>query len=713
MKKIVFISILMASLQALAQIPSYVPVYGLLSYFPLDGNGNDANGNANSLTNYGAVPTTDRFNNANAAFSFNGSTQYLINNTPNFIFNPNSTFTVSLWHNRNTSSVVGIPIMHATNAANNFIWIFQTGATNMQFGTNKQQAAWFWAQSTSTTNVWTHIVMVYNAGVMTLYKDNVLVATTNFTHTGVTSTTLPLYIGRGIGGNYFSGKIDDIGIWNRCLTTCEINDLFTASNSLTTVSAGPNLYACNGGTVTLNGTGANTYIWSPNIQNGTTFTPSINQTYTLTGINANGCSAWDQTDVLLQQFSIDAGANQSVCQGSSITLSATGASSYTWNNNVINGQSFVPSQGGYYTATAMSPEGCIAKDSLLITLNPLPIVNAGNDTVVCGGATILLNATGAQNYTWNNGVANGQSFQVNATSTFVVSGTSAAGCTAQDSLEVIVNAIPNINAGQDIYTCQGQAVTLNAVGGINLQWNNGIQDGVPFVPVSNGTYIVTGMSNDGCYGSDTLVLNYGNLPDLNAGPDQNICFGQEVTLTGAGGIFMYWNNGVADGIPFVPQTSNNYVLTGESPEGCVSTDTVWVNVNDANSASITVNAIDSYTINGQTYTASGTYTQVLTNAAGCDSLLTINLTLDFTGIANLDNQEFLVFPNPANEVVHIQISPSLIGEELKILKTDGSLIEIEVMNEVIKTIGIQNLPGGLYFIQIGDNKQRFVIVGND
>jgi hypothetical protein len=713
MKKLLFISILFASMQALAQIPSYVPVYGLLSYFPLDGNGNDANGNANSLTNYGAIPTTDRFNNANAAFSFNGSTQYLINNTPNFIFNPNSTFTVSLWHNRNTSSVVGIPIMHATNAANNFIWIFQTGATNMQFGTNKQQAAWFWAQSTSTTNVWTHIVMVYNAGVMTLYKDNVLVATTNFTHTGVTSTTLPLYIGRGIGGNYFSGKIDDIGIWNRCLTTCEINDLFTASNSLTTVSAGPNLYACNGGTVTLNGTGANTYIWSPNIQNGTTFTPSINQTYTLTGINANGCSAWDQTDVLLQQFSIDAGANQSVCQGSSITLSATGASSYTWNNNVINGQSFVPSQGGYYTATAMSPEGCIAKDSLLITLNPLPIVNAGNDTVVCGGATILLNATGAQNYTWNNGVANGQSFQVNATSTFVVSGISAAGCTAQDSLEVIVNAIPNINAGQDIYTCQGQAVTLNAVGGINLQWNNGIQDGVPFVPVSNGTYIVTGMSNDGCYGSDTLVLNYGNLPDLNAGPDQNICFGQEVTLTGAGGIFMYWNNGVADGIPFVPQTSNNYVLTGASPEGCVSTDTVWVNVNDANSASITVNAIDSYTINGQTYTASGTYTQVLTNAAGCDSLLTINLTLDFTGIENLDNQEFLVFPNPANEVVHIQISPSLIGEELKILKTDGSLIEIEVMNEVIKTIGIQNLPGGLYFIQIGDNKQRFVIVGND
>lgn len=223
MKNLVLPLFLLLLSTSWAQIPSYVPVYGLLSYFPFNGNGNDASANANHLTNYGAVPTTDRFNNANAAYSFNGSSQYFIRNTPSFVFNPNSTFTVSLWHNRNNSSVVGIPIMHATNAAGNFIWIFQTGATNMQFGTNKQQAAWFWAQSTSTTNVWTHIVMVYNAGVMTLYKDNVLVATTNFTHTAVTSTTLPLYVGRGIGGNYFDGKIDDIGIWNRCLTTCSSN----------------------------------------------------------------------------------------------------------------------------------------------------------------------------------------------------------------------------------------------------------------------------------------------------------------------------------------------------------------------------------------------------------------------------------------------------------------------------------------------------------
>lgn len=693
-----------------AQIPSYVPVYGLLSYYPFNGNGNDASVNANHLTNYGAVPTTDRFNNANAAYNFNGSTQYLLQNTPNFIFNPASTFTVSLWHNRNNSSVVGIPIMHATNAAGNFIWIFQTGATNMQFGTNKQQAAWFWAQSTSTTSVWTHIVMVYNAGVMTLYKDNVLVATTNFTHTGVTSTTLPLYVGRGIGGNYFNGKIDDVGIWNRCLTTCEINDLFNASNSLTTVNAGPNLYACNGGSVTLNGTGANTYIWSPNVTNGTAFTPSINQTYTLTGINTNGCSAWDQTDVLLQQYSIDAGANQTVCQGGSVTLAATGAGNFNWNNNVIDGQAFVPNQGGYYTVSGTSPQGCLAVDSLLLTLNPLPNVDAGNDTVICGGTPIIFNATGAQNYSWSNGVTNGQSLAVTSTATFTVSGTSAAGCVAQDSITIIVNPIPNIDAGPDVYTCQGQYVTFNAVGGINLQWNNGVQDGVPFLPVSNGTYVVTGMSNDGCYGSDTLILNYGNLPDLNAGPDQQICFGEETILYGTGGIFMYWNNGVADSIPFIPSTTSSYVLTGASPEGCLSTDTVTVFVNESTSTTLNISAIDSYTLNGQTYTASGNYTQIFTNAAGCDSLVILNLTLDFTGIEENANLNWKLYPNPASVSALIEVNERLLGTAIVFYDAFGKEILRNIAYSQGTIIDLQQLPTGIYFVRVGSEIQRLEVV---
>jgi Concanavalin A-like lectin/glucanases superfamily/Secretion system C-terminal sorting domain len=622
-----------------AQIPSYVPVAGLQCYYPFNGNGNDAGSLNNHLTNNGAVLTTDRFGNTDAAYNFNGSTQYLIRNTPSFTFNPSSTFTVSLWHNRNTSSVVGIPIMHASNAAGNFIWIFQTGATNMQFGTNKQQAAWIWAQSTSTTNAWTHIVLVYNAGAMTLYKDNVAVATATFTHTGVTSTTLPLYVGRGIGGSYFNGKIDDIGIWNRCLSACEVNDLYTASNSLTTVSAGPDLYACNGGSVTLTGTGASTYLWAPNVNNGSTFTPSINQTYTLTGFDANGCSAWDQTNILLEQFSINAGQDLSICQGDSAVLTATGSPNIIWNNNdVSNGIPFFPLNSGYITAFATSANGCLASDSVLLTINPAPL----------------------------------------------------------------------IDAGPDLFTCPGDSITLLATGANNLVWNNSIPNDTTFVPLASATYVVSGEDNLGCTGSDTLQLFYGTFPDLNAGPDQSVCFGQEVTLTGTGGIFMYWDNNIPDGVPFVPQTSGSYVLNGASNEGCLGTDTVFVSVNAASSNTISAAAIDSYTINGQTYTASGTYTQILTNSVGCDSLLTINLTLDFTGLAETE-QLFSLFPNPVKDIFVIAVAPELIGQELEMRNLEGKRVLSQLMLTANQAVNIQALPAGIYFLQIGEGVQKVLV----
>jgi hypothetical protein len=622
-----------------AQIPSYVPVYGLQCYYPFNGNGNDAGTLNNHLTNNGAVPTTDRFGNADAAYNFNGSSQYLIRNTPSFTFNPSSTFTVSLWHNRNTSSVVGIPLMHASNAAGNFIWIFQTGATNMQFGTNKQQSAWIWAQSTSTTNVWTHIVLVYNAGAMTLYKDNVAVATGTFNHTGVTSATLPLYVGRGIGGNYFNGKIDDIGIWNRCLSACEVNDLFTASNTLTTVSAGPDLYACNGGSVTLTGTGASTFLWSPNVTNGATFSPSINQTYTLTGFDANGCSAWDQTNILLEQFSINAGQDLSICQGDSAVLTATGSPNIIWNNNdVSNGIPFFPLNSGYVTAFATSPNGCLASDSVLLTINPAPA----------------------------------------------------------------------INAGPDLFTCPGDSITLFATGANNLVWNSSLPNDTTFVPVASATYVVSGVDAIGCTGSDTLQLFYGTFPDLNAGPDQSVCFGEEVTLTGTGGIFMYWDNNIPDGVPFVPQTSGSYVLNGASNEGCLGTDTVFVSVNDASSNTITASAIDSYTVNGTTYTASGSYTQLLTNAAGCDSLLTINLTLDFTGI-NENQQQFSFYPNPVKDVIVVSVLPELIGRELEMMNIEGKQIHYQYIDATSQAINVQQLPSGIYFLRIGEGVQKLLV----
>lgn len=78
--------------------------------------------------------------------------------------------------------------MNGSTAANNFIWLLQ-GSTNMSFGTNKQQSAWINISTSIPLGSWTHYVCVYEAGVMTYIKDNVIVGTANFPYTGVTSAT--------------------------------------------------------------------------------------------------------------------------------------------------------------------------------------------------------------------------------------------------------------------------------------------------------------------------------------------------------------------------------------------------------------------------------------------------------------------------------------------------------------------------------------------
>jgi hypothetical protein len=709
MKNLLLIICVFLSLELWSQVPSYVPQYGLLGYYPFNGTPNDVSSNAANLTNNGAVLTTDRFGTANAAYSFNGVNQNLINNTPNFTFNPASSFTYSFWYNRNVTSVNGVLMMNATNAAGNFIWIFQAGATNSQFGTNKQQSAWIWAPTASTTSVWTHIVCVYNAGTMTLYKNNVQVATATFTHTNVTSANMPLYIGRGVGGDFYNGKMDDVGIWNRALTTCEINDLYNSSNSLIGVSAGVDINSCNNTAITLNGSGALNYFWNQNVSNGIPFTPNVSGTYLVTGFNANGCSAWDETNITLGQLTINAGQDVSVCPGDTVTLNATGAQSYSWTNSVTNNQPFVVTQSGTYIATGVDGT-CTDTDTLQINLLPLPQINAGNDTVLCAGGLVTLTASGGQNYQWNNGVQNAVPFTAYNSASYIVTGFSPAGCANQDTIEVLANPVPNINAGNDVTTCSGQAVVLTAIGGFNLQWNNGVQDGVPFYPSNNGTYIVTGLSNDGCFGIDTLILSVGMLPDISAGNDQTICAGNPVTLNGMGGITYVWNNNITDGQAFTPTQTATYGVTGFSGAGCSNSDSVTVFVNQPSQSTVTANGIDVFSLNGTDYTTSGTYTQIITNALGCDSTITLILTMDYTGLSEGKLSTLTVYPNPTNGDLFILVPMAFIGQTAHLTDISGKKIASIQLGEATSKVNLSGLSDGTYFIVMDEQSAAVIRV---
>ena len=99
---------------------------------------------------------------------------------------------------------------------------------------------------------------------------------------------------------------------------------------------------------------------------------------------------WTNIDVTSNfTVNVEAGVNQTVCDGETVTLSGSGAATYVWNNSITDNTPFTPSLGTItYTVTGTDGNGCMSMDSVEVTFIPLPNVEAGTDTSVCAGDMI-------------------------------------------------------------------------------------------------------------------------------------------------------------------------------------------------------------------------------------------------------------------------------------------------------------------------------------
>lgn len=259
-----------------------------------------------------------------------------------------------------------------------------------------------------------------------------------------------------------------------------------------------------------------TYSWTgPNgytssAQNPTGVTASLTPgtyTYTVTVTTPLTTCTSTTTITVLPLPVVNAGADQTVCQGGSVTLSGAGAVSYGWNNGVTNATAFTPAATQTYTVTGTDASGCINTDQVIVTVNPLPTVNAGADQAVCIGGSVTLTGSGAAGYGWNNGVANGVAFTPAATQTYTVTGTDANGCINTDQVVVTVNPLPAITAGADQVICLGTPATLSGGGGVSYTWTNGVTNGSSFNPgLGTTTYTVTGTDANGCINTDIVTI---------------------------------------------------------------------------------------------------------------------------------------------------------------------------------------------------------------
>lgn len=342
------------------------------------------------------------------------------------------------------------------------------------------------------------------------------------------------------------------------------------------VDAGVDQTVCAGDPVTLAGALATTYAWDNGVTDAVPFVPVSTGIYTVIG-TTNGCTATDQVLVTVTPLPIvSAGNDVALCAGFSIVLTGVG-SGLSWDNGITDGVSFVPAATTTYTLTS-TVNGCSATDDVVVTVNAIPVANAGPDQAVCIGSPVTLNSTGP-NPTWTGGITNGLAFSPNVTQTYTLTVIDANLCTSSDDVLVTVNLYPIISAGPDQTVCSGTAVTLTGSGGTSYTWNNGVLDGVSFVPaVGTITYTATDNNPTGCSGSDQVTITVNPLPIVNAGNDTLICYGVSLILAGQGAVSYVWDNSVINGILFTPPATATYNVVGTDANGCVNTDQVIVSV---------------------------------------------------------------------------------------------------------------------------------------
>lgn len=438
-----------------------IPTNGLIGGWPFTGNANDMTANANHGSVFGATLTTDRFNNPNCAYSFNGTSNYIS------MLNAGPTGTVSrsvsFWA-KTTNTSIQVPFNYGNPSAAGGIWQIVANYNCTGYGFDQSTAAVIRGNNATVDNNWHHIVAIQNSttgitvGSIAIYVDGVLQPSITCYVTSTvalinTNNVFPITIGKGSSSNvrYFKGDLDDFYFYDRVLSPAEVLQLYNdspctgppngigaISGSLTVCSGIPTNYSVSPVL------GATSYSWIlPNGWSGSSISNSINVVTngnpgTLSVCAVNACGQTSVTTLNVNSnptptVTINSDLNI-LCKGNLVTLYGSGANSYTWSNGSIIAPNITvsPTVSTTYSLSGSNGFGCIntTVKTITVTNNPLPTIVVSGPGPSCAWAPINLGANGALTYTWQPGNLNGFFISVSpsVTTAYTVTGTDANGC---------------------------------------------------------------------------------------------------------------------------------------------------------------------------------------------------------------------------------------------------------------------------------------------
>ncbi len=519
---------------------------------------------------------------------------------------------------------------------------------------------------------------------------------------------------------------------------------------------GPDQTICGNSTILSALNNGSYYLWNT----GDT-TQSINATSTgiyWVRINNLAGTSSDTINVTIHLLpNITISGSNSVCVNDSTQLSVTSpATTFSWspvtgldnsNSSIVNAS---PSSNTTYTIIVTDNFGCSNSDSISITVNPLPIAQAGIDQSICLGAQTTLGTASGMNCSWMPVTALSLPTDCQpiaspaSTINYTLTVTDFNGCENSDTVLVTVNLLPAISVCCAQSICENDTASISATAsGSNFLWspaaglNTTTGSTVEAFPSSTTTYTVTATDAFSCQSSDTVTITLNPLPTISVCCDQTLCNGDTVSLTATSSASnLSWspsaglNTTTGNIVNAFPVLSATYTVTATDGNGCTFADVVTLTVNPSPAIPTITQSIgdlissestgNQWYLNGnpisgatgQIYTPvqNGNYTVIYTDVNGCSANSTVYF-FGSTGIASNVNDGVNCYFLSDDGLIHFSGLP--VGKyQLNIYNELGQIILSDVLegNGQSQEISL-SVSNGIFIISLrGDNFYNWKLV---
>ena len=320
---------------------------------------------------------------------------------------------------------------------------------------------------------------------------------------------------------------------------------------------------------------------------------SLNDDMTLRyiAIGEFGCIADTFINYIVDDYpSISVTAPDSLCEGVTFDVYASGALDYLWIDNVLGDtlmsgtqqdMQIIAEQSLDWSITGYSLYGCGVSEHVVVYVDPTPEVRIDSLTAFCYDKPIALQASGAFQYTWSNGLVNDVlEFEGIRDTTFSVMGATSIGCINYDTLSMTMHELPVVSAIGENVICEGDTATVRGLGALRYVWEGVLQgDTVQLTPLVDSTVNFVGYNVYGCSDFSNFNIQVNPAPIITFSGANFICEGDSTSLSVSSNGTIQWLGGLtAFVIPVVPITDTTYVFSAIGDNGCPRTSSFTVSV---------------------------------------------------------------------------------------------------------------------------------------